>query len=129
MLQYPEEVELDLLDVGLDLKDWFRPAGDPRRLSTRRLLLVVDKKLDKYTSLFWSEVFDRDPVGLDQIITSDIYAALVGAVHPVRTRREDEQAQRELEEKKERIRRAEAFRQAQFREWGIEPASVTSGAE
>lgn len=119
MLQYPEEVELDLLDVGLDLKDWFRPAGDPRRLSTRRLLLVVDKKLDKYTSLFWSAVLDRDPVGIDQIITSDIFAALVGEAHPVRTRREDEKAARELEAKKERMRRAEAFRQAQFAQWGV----------
>lgn len=124
MLQYPEEIELDLLEVGLDLRDWFRPAGDPRRLSTRRLLLVVDKKLDKYTSLFWSAVLDRDPIGIDQIITSDIFAALVGSQHPVRTRREDEKAQRELEEKKERMRRAEAFRQAQFREWGIEPARI-----
>lgn len=119
MFKFPEELELDLLELGLDLRDWFRPAGDPRRLSTRRLLLIVDKKLDKYTSLFWSAVLDRDPVGIDQIITSDIFAAIVGQPHPVRTRREDEKAQRELEAKKARMREAEAFRQAQFAQWGV----------
>ena len=119
MFKFPEELELDLLDLGLDFRDWFRPWGDPRRLSTRRLLLIVDKKLDRYTSLFWSAVYDREPVGWDLLVSTDIFAALTGGPHPVRTIREDARARAELEAKKERIRRAEAFRQAQFAKWGV----------
>lgn len=119
MLRYPEELELDLLDLGLDLRDWFRSWGDRRRLSTRRLLLIVDKKLDRFTSLFWCAVYDREPVGWDLWVASDIFAAMTGQSHPVRTIREDARAREELEAKKERMRRAEAFRQAQFAKWGV----------
>lgn len=119
MLRFPEELELDLLDLGLDFRDWFRPWGDPRRLSTRRLLLIVDKKLDRYTSLFWCAVHDREPVGWDLLVATDIFSVLTGKDHPVRTIREDARAREELEAKKERMRRAEAFRQAQFAEWGV----------
>ena len=89
-------------------------------MSTRRLLLIVDKRLDRYTSLFWSAVYDREPVGWDLLVSTDIYAALTGGPHPVRTIREDARARAELEAKKERIRRAEAFRQAQFAKWGVQ---------
>lgn len=119
MFKFPEELELDLLDLGLDLRDWFRPAGDPRRLSTRRLLLIVDKRLDRYTSLFWCAVYDREPVGWDLLVATDIFSVLTGKDHPVRTIREDARAREELEAKKERMRRAEAFRQAQFAQWGV----------
>ena len=119
MLEFPEELELDLLDLGLDFRDWFRPAGDPRRLSTRRLLLIVDKKLDRFTSLFWSAVYDREPVGWDLWVATDIFSVLTGKDHPVRTIREDARERAELEAKKERMRKAEAFRQAQFAQWGV----------
>lgn len=123
-MRYPEEVELDLLRVGVDFRDWFRPAGDPRRLSTRRLLLIVDKGLDKFTSLFWSEVLDRDPVGRELIVLSDIFTALTRTPHPIRTLREDRKRAQLMEEKKARARKAEAFRQAQFAAWGVEMAPL-----
>lgn len=104
-----EEVEQDLADRGYDLRDWWRPRGGTSRMTTRRLLLLVDA-LPKTTSRFWCKVLDADPLSEDQWIMSDIYAAVASQPHAIRTRREDAEKRRRIAEKKARIARREKRR-------------------
>lgn len=102
--------------MGLDIMDWC--PGPGRRLSTRRLLVVVEH-LDVFSSLFWSAVLDRDPTSHEELILAGIFRSLTGEDHPLMTRREDARRAREREEKKARVRRLEKRRQAFFRAEGI----------
>lgn len=54
ILAHEEAVELDLLDKGIDYRDYFRPGGGKSRLTLRRLLLIVED-LDPFASRFWAE--------------------------------------------------------------------------
>lgn len=54
ILAHEEAVELDLLDKGIDYRDYFRPGGGKSRLTLRRLLLIVED-LDPFASRFWTE--------------------------------------------------------------------------
>lgn len=54
ILAHEEAVELDLLDKGIDYRDYFRPGGGASRLTLRRLLLIVED-LDPFASRFWAE--------------------------------------------------------------------------
>ena len=78
-------------------------------MTTRRLLLLVDG-LSRMTSRFWCLVLDQEPLSIDQIILSDLYAAWTNQVHPVRTMREDARKRREKEAKHARIRARERRR-------------------
>lgn len=119
MVKYLDEVEVDLLRHGLDIDDWRLTVNGRRKMSTRRLLLVVDKMLDKLTSAFWTRVLDIDPLSREVYVLTDIYQALQGKPHPIRTRREDEKKRAEMEEKKALIRAYDAQRRGRFAERGI----------
>lgn len=54
ILAHEEAVELDLLDKGIDYRDYFRPGGGASQLTLRRLLLIVED-LDPFASRFWTE--------------------------------------------------------------------------
>lgn len=47
-------MELDLLDRGVDYRDYYRPGGGQSRLTLRRLLLIVED-LDPFESRFWTQ--------------------------------------------------------------------------
>lgn len=47
-------MELDLLDRGIDYRDYYRPGGGQSRLTLRRLLLIVED-LDPFESRFWTQ--------------------------------------------------------------------------
>lgn len=97
--EHIEAVELDLLDRGIDIKDWYR-----REISTRRFLLIVDD-LSRTSSRFWCEVLDRDPLTDDQGLLADIFYSLTNSPHPIRTRREDMKKAKVRAESKARIMR------------------------
>ena len=119
MLKHRDLVEADFLREGLDFDDWLRPADGVRTMSTRRMLLVVNVMLDKLTSQFWSQVLDRDPISRELYVLTDIFHAVTGQAHPIRTRREDEKKRAEMEKKKALVRAYDAQRRARFAEKGF----------
>jgi len=114
VLKHRDLVEVDFLREGLDLNDWLRPRGGARTMSTRRMLLVVNVMLDKLTSKFWSQVLDRDPISRELYVLTDIFQAVTGQAHPIRTRREDAKKRAEMEEKKKLARMYDTSRRARF---------------
>lgn len=101
--RHEDDVEIDLQQVySIDYRDYYRPDGGASRLTTRRLLLLVDG-LPRESSRFWCAVTDMEPITWDQIILADIYAVLTKELHPVRTRREDQRKRRDTAAKKARV--------------------------
>lgn len=101
--KHQELVELDLADLGQDFRDWFRPGFGESRLTTRRLLLLIEGMKDRGGSRFWSEIVGKDPLSHEATVGADIYGALAGKPHPLLTRREDRVKRQKLAEKKSRI--------------------------
>lgn len=97
-------MEADFAFLGWDYRDRYRPKGGQSQLTMRRLLLLVDS-MDRFTSRFWSQVGDFDPISTTDILLSDIWAALAGQgkAHLIRTRRERAAAEEAREKKKKRI--------------------------
>ena len=110
-------MEQDLADRGHDLRDWYRPRGGASRLTTRRLLLLVDG-LPRESSRFWCAVTDMEPITWDQIILADIYALHTKQIHPVWTRREDQRKRRAKAAKHARIAARERKRAAMRKKLG-----------
>ncbi|APQ42520.1 hypothetical protein phi16_gp015 [Corynebacterium phage phi16] len=102
-------MELDFVDLGFDLRDWWRPGGGSSQMTTRRVLLLVDG-LPKTTSRFWCTALEVDPLSDDQWLLSDIYTATTGKAHPIRTRKADREERRRIAEKKARIKRRDRRR-------------------
>ena len=112
--RHEDEVEMDLLLLGIDYRDFYKPHGGPSQLTLRRLLLIVDS-LDKASSHFWCAVADVDRLSSETIVLAHIYQAVTGEPHRMLTRREDERKRRAFEAKKARIRAAERRRRRLMR--------------
>lgn len=115
--EYEDAVEMDLAAIGIDYRDRWREGGGVSRLTTRRLLLLVDG-LDRYESHFWSEVSDSDRVSAAVIVLTDIWSALAGGekIHPLREMKKRMAAAKEREEKKRAIREASRLRKRMRRQ-------------
>lgn len=109
--KHERAVEKDFALMGVDYRDRFKPGGGPSRLTTRRLLLLVDA-LDRFTSHFWSEAGDYDRVSAETIAITDIWGALAGngAIHPLRNQREQAARAAKREKDKRAIREASRLR-------------------
>lgn len=103
-------MEADFAEHGWDYRDRYLPGGGPSRLTTRRLLLLVDQVLPRGSSRFWCAVLDRDPLTDEQVLLSDLYGVWAGKPHPIRTRREDAEKRRKTAAKKARIAKRERRR-------------------
>ncbi|CAB0574189.1 hypothetical protein CIP107580_01799 [Corynebacterium diphtheriae] len=109
VLKHQREVEQDLADIGVDFRDFFLPSGGPSRLTTRRLLTLVDG-FSKFSTRFWSAIADRDALSEDTIVLTDIFSSLTGTEHKLRTQREDAEKRAELEDRKRRMREWDRWR-------------------
>ncbi|WP_257202945.1 hypothetical protein [Corynebacterium cystitidis] len=110
IFEHEEAVELDLLDRGIDYRDFYRPGGGPSQLTLRRLLLIVDD-LDMFGSRFWSKVNGLEYFPNDIRIQTDLFGMFSEKPHPLRTWREDMRREEEKQEKKRAIERAMKERQ------------------
>nr|DAG71917.1 MAG TPA: hypothetical protein [Caudoviricetes sp.] len=68
----------------MDFRDWYLPGGGKEKLTTRRLLLIVDKVLDRDRSSFWCAVQGIDKIDYLGLIWCDIFYAVSGNDHPLR---------------------------------------------
>ncbi|MBG9306423.1 hypothetical protein I4J14_10305 [Corynebacterium diphtheriae bv. mitis] len=78
-------------------------------MTTRRLLLLVDG-LDRDSSRFWTEITDSDRFSTTDYVLMLFYFALIGEVHPMWNRREEERKKSEFEAKKKAVLAAERAR-------------------
>lgn len=101
-LRYPEEVEFDLMVLGIDFRDFFLPGGGPSRLTARRLAVCL-QNLDMYTSRFYAKKHDLDPLSTETRILADVFGMFAQEQHPIVAWREIVAKQRAFEEKKARI--------------------------
>lgn len=72
------------MEHGIDIRDWYMPGGGDSRLTTRRLLLIVDKVLNHESSRFWRAVTGSQPLDATGIILSDIFSSITGESHSLR---------------------------------------------
>ncbi|CAB0927452.1 cell envelope integrity protein TolA [Corynebacterium diphtheriae] len=100
---------MDFADRGWDYRDRYRKGGGPSRMTTRRLLLLVDG-LDRNSSRFWAEITDSDRFSTTDYVLMIFYLALIGEVHPMWNRREEERKKSEFEAKKKAVLAAERAR-------------------
>lgn len=104
-------MEADFIKLGIDFRDWYQPDGGESKLTTRRLLLILDKVLDKKTSLFWCAVTDADPVDLHGMVLSDIFLAVSGGQeHYLRDMfyRQSEAEREQIEAQQKQVERDES---------------------
>lgn len=96
-LQNAELVEADFQAFyQIDFREWVVPGS---RMTTRRMLALLDGLSHHTESLFWSEIADRDPLSRAEILLAQMVGGKDGKPHPFLTSREDRKA-RELEEEK-----------------------------
>lgn len=67
-----EKLEIDLLRMGLDIRDWFNPEGE---LSSRRVALIVEDLLERPESRLGADYMgilpaDKSAIGIAQYISS-----------------------------------------------------------
>lgn len=100
---FPEEIEADLISLGIDFRNWYLPGGGKEKLTTRRLLLIVDKVLDRDKSSFWCAVQGIDKIDHHGLVLADIFYAVSGSEYPLRDffyRKESMMKDQEQREKK-----------------------------
>lgn len=101
-------LEIDLLRLGLEVRDWLDPEGG---LSSRRLVLIVKDLLDRPETRLGAKRSKVFPASKEALAAAQIFTALVGKegfVHefvksPEEIEREREEA-RVAAEKRERIK-------------------------
>lgn len=108
--KHQDPVEQDLAEMGIDFRDWFKPGRGPSRLTTRRLLLLVEAMNDRGGSRFWAAVSGGEPISNEALVGAHTYQALSGQVHPLLTRTEDAKKMRHRAAQKARIRAREKRR-------------------
>lgn len=97
-------MEADLRDIGWDLRDWFRPHGGAKGLTTRVLLQIVVLNLCHKSSRFWMAVTgNEDRVTPTQQLLADLFHAYTGHQHPLTHEKELRRKQREREALRDRI--------------------------
>ena len=107
-LQHLDDLEVDLLRMGLDVRDWLAPEGP---LSSRRVSLLVEDFQDRPETRLGARMFGIFPASKSAIVAAQAFKANVqdkDFVHqflksPDQLEAEAEQ-RREAAEKRERIR-------------------------
>lgn len=108
--QHEHLVEVDLQQTyRVDFRDWYRPRGGESRLTTRRLLLLVDR-LPREESHFWPTVTDQDPVTNEEFLLMDLFNAFTGELHPRVKSMQLKEKRRRLRDKAAEVKAAEAER-------------------
>lgn len=78
MYKYTDELEADLRDMGIDLRDYWRPGGGSSQLTTRVLLQIIDLNLDTDTSRFWCAVRDTSPFMRKELMIAQLIELQTG---------------------------------------------------
>lgn len=103
--------------MGWDLRDWFRPHGGARGLTTRVLLQIVVLNLCPKSSRFWMAVAGKeDRITPTQELLADLFLAYTGQQHPLTHEKELRRKQQEWDDRKERILANEKRRLASFKD-------------
>lgn len=107
-LEHLDLLEVDLLRIGLDVRDWLDPEGP---LSSRRVALLIADFLYRPETQLGADAFDIRPASKTAVVAAQMSKAHVSDenyVHPfLKSPAELEaeaKARREAEEKRERIR-------------------------
>lgn len=106
VLDHIDALEVDLLRMGLDIRDWLDPAGP---LSTRRVLCIAEDLENRPESAYGAAVEGLFPLTKDALLLAQILEALTHADEPHgfrKTRAELEAVARQRAEdaaKRERI--------------------------
>lgn len=106
VLEHVEDLEVDLLRVGLDVREWLDPAGE---LSSRRVAVLVEDFLDRPESRLGARRLDITPADKAAVVVAQYVSARGdGEAHPFLWSPEEiareAEKQRELVEKWARIK-------------------------